>query len=628
VSPFEPSEETPAKAKGVTFDLSEVTPSKAKGVTSGRTGTFFILYLYMHLKGFSKKLIIVLSGLLLLVAAGYIYVRYHFLKVKNFKPDNSKAKNVLDLRPAIIAKLQQVVKDGSNGLYILSVQKLDIDVLTSKLDAVNASITVDTAVMRQLGKLKKLPDDIFKMKFASLHIDGLGIGDLINKKQIAINAIYCKSPVIEVFHKDQPYNAAERKANDSLSLYGRIKGQTKSIKIDTINIGKGSFIDHNMDKKNKLTRFNVVSIIMKDLLIDSVTQYDNKRFLFTKYTAIECNNYFFRTPDSLYFFKAGSLHVSGEQHQIIATNVELKPRGDKRQFESKLKARQIMYHLTFPEVTLRNINWWDMINHERFVAKDAEINHGTFYTYMDETLPPAPFNKNNFPEQILMQLSVPISVKKLTLHHYNVAFEELNPGSKKSATLYFDDVNGTANNISNVPSDIKKDRYFTISTKSLFMHKVPLTTTFRFDMAKAHSGAFTADVLMDTLRNNIVNPVAKPLGLFYVKKGEMQKGSAHLEGNDFTIKGTIALNYTDLHIEGLKKNNGDDSSKLKKKTFTSLFANTFLIKNSNPGKGDDFRKPAFSVDRGDNTNLFSFVWASILTGILKTIGIPVKAVLK
>jgi hypothetical protein len=236
----------------------------------------------MNSKGFSKKIIIIISILLVLIIGGYLFIRYHFLKVKNFKPDNSKAKNLLDLRPAIIAKLQQVVKDGSNGLYILSIQKLDIDVVTSEIDAINASITVDTAAMKRLDSLKKLPDDIFKIKFASLHVDGLGIQDLINKKQIAIDALYCNRPVIEVFHKNRPYNEAQRKANDTLSLYGRIKGKTKSIHIGKIDIGKGSFIDHDMSKKRKITRFNVVSIIMKDLLIDSATQYDNKRFLFTK----------------------------------------------------------------------------------------------------------------------------------------------------------------------------------------------------------------------------------------------------------------------------------------------------------------------------------------------------------
>jgi len=575
---------------------------------------------------FSKKLILILSVLLLVLVSGYVYIRYNFLKAKNFKPDNSRAKNILDLRPAIIAKLQQVVKDGSDGLYVLSIQKLDIDVVASKLEAVNASITVDTAAMLQLDKLKKLPDDIFKIKFASLHVDGIGVEDLINKKHIDIDAIYCNSPLIEVYHKSQPYNEAIRKASDTLSLYHRIRGQTKSIVIGKISIGQGTFINHNVGKKPHVTPFNVVSIIMKDLLIDSTTEYDNNRFLFTKYTAIECNDYFFRTPDSLYFFKAGSIHVSGEQHKIIATNVELTPRGDKQQFESKLSLRRIMVHLSFPEITLNNINWWAMINHEKFIAKEAEITKGNFSVYLDRSLPAAPFKLNNFPQQVLMNLPVPVSVSKLTLHHFNVSFEEFNPDSKESGTAFFDDISGTANNISNVPAEIKKARYITLNAKGLFMHKIPMSAKFSLDLSKSGTGDFTADIFMDTLNNTIVNPVAEPLGLFKIRSGQMQKGSAHLEGNDFTIKGTVALNYTNLHIDPLKKNKNDEG-KLKKKTFTSLFANTFLIKNSNSGKGNDLRQPSFSVSRGKHSNFFSFIWFSILTGILKTIGIPVKLVL-
>jgi hypothetical protein len=200
-----------------------------------------------------------------------------------------------------------------------------------------------------------------------------------------------------------------------------------------------------------------------------------------------------------------------------------------------------------------------------------DISNGVFYTYMDETLPPAPFNLDNFPDQLLMKMSVPISVKKLTLHDNKVAFEELNATSKKSATLFFDDLNGTFNNISNVASEIKEAPYLRIKTNCLFMHKVPMTTSFTFDLAKAKSGAFTGDIFMDTLRKEIVNPVAEPLGLFQVKKGEMQSGSAHLEGNDSTIRGTISFKYTDLHIDPLKK--AGEKNKLKKKTFTSLFAN-------------------------------------------------------
>ena len=57
-----------------------------------------------------KKLALIFSILFLVVTSGYLYIRYGLLKTKEFKPDNSKAKNVLDLRPSIIAKLQQLVK--------------------------------------------------------------------------------------------------------------------------------------------------------------------------------------------------------------------------------------------------------------------------------------------------------------------------------------------------------------------------------------------------------------------------------------------------------------------------------------------------------------------------------------
>ncbi|MEO6454103.1 MAG: hypothetical protein ABIN97_08535, partial [Ginsengibacter sp.] len=80
-----------------------------------------------------KKLYLIIIALLILIATAYLYLRYDFLKTKDFKPDNSKSATAVDLRPAIIAKLQQLVKDGSNGLYKLSIDELNPDVISSTL---------------------------------------------------------------------------------------------------------------------------------------------------------------------------------------------------------------------------------------------------------------------------------------------------------------------------------------------------------------------------------------------------------------------------------------------------------------------------------------------------------------
>lgn len=575
-----------------------------------------------------KKLALIFSILFLVVTSGYLYIRYSLLKTKEFRPDNFKAKNVLDLRPSIIAKLQQLVKEGSDGLYLLSIEKLDVDVLDSKLNFNNASITIDTAAMEQLEKLKKLPDDIFKIKFTSLHIEGIGIQDLLNKGKIDISGILLNDPVIEVFHKSRPYNKTKRKTNETLSLYKKLKGQAQSIKIGRINIVRGTFINDNVAKKNCITRFNDISITIQDLLIDSTTQYDNNRFLFAKHTVIECKKYLYSTRDSLYFFKVGSITIAGEQRKIVASDVEFKPRLSKQQFESKLSTRKNMYHLTFPRVVLSNVNWWEMMNHEKFIAKEVEITNGIFYDYLDKSLPPKPYIKiDNFPQQMLMKIPVPLSLSKLTLRHLDVAYEELNPAIKKSAIISFNNINGILTHISNIPAEIKQSNHINFSGKGLFMHKVAMTAKLTLDLSKYRTGEFIADVHMDTLNKTIVNTIAEPLELFSIRKGEMQQATAHVEGNNFTTKGTIAFYYTNLNVTLLKKDSGEDG-KLKKKKVTSFLANTFLIKDSNPLTGEDPRKPEFSVDRAKYGTFFKFVLVSVLTGILKTIGIPVKLVLK
>jgi hypothetical protein len=109
-----------------------------------------------------------------------------------------------------------------------------------------------------------------------------------------------------------------------------------------------------------------------------------------------------------------------------------------------------------------------------------------------------------------------------------------------------------------------------------------------------------------------------------IKRGEMQQGDVHVEGNNSKIDGKILFYYKDLHIIPLKEDSSD--SGLKRKHLKSFFANSFVIKNANPE--GTLRSPSFEVARDHHENFISFIWTSIMTGLLKTIGIPVKLVMK
>lgn len=574
----------------------------------------------------SKRILVISAVLILIVTGGYLYIRFHYLKAKDFKPDSSKEKNVLDLRPSIIAKLQQLVKDGSNGLYILSIEKLEPDILASKVDLTNSSIRVDTAAMNHLDSLHQLPDDIFTFHFKSAHIDGMGVSDLLHKDRIDIKGIYISEPVINIYHKKRPYNEAERESKSRLTLYERVKGEMKKISIGKIDFTNATVTNHDL-AKNKISKFTMVSVLVNDLLVDSSTQHDKSRFLFAKHTLIRTRKYSTPTADSLYYFKIGDITIAGERHSVTLGDVELVPRYTREQFERRLKYRGDMYQFRFQKVIINDIDWLAIMNNEKFSSSNIEINGGMFSDFLDRSVPQNPsVEMHNFPHQLLMRLPFKVSVTKVDINHVNFSYEEFNPVSGKSGTAWFDNINASMQHISNVPAEIKAHPVAVFTSRALFMHHVPMTVKFNFDLLKYKTGEFSVHVTMDTLDNATVNNITEPLGPFNVKTGQMQRAEVDIDGNNYRASGNISLKYNDLHITPLKKDKKENGG-MKSKNVTALFANILFIKNDNP-KGGELRQPEFSVDRDPQSNFFHLIWISTLTGILKTIGIPVKLVIK
>jgi hypothetical protein len=574
----------------------------------------------------NKKFTLVISFILLIFTAGYFYLRFGVLKAKDFKPDNSKQKNKIDLRPSIISKLQQLVKDGSNGLYILSINDIEPDVLAATVNIKNASIKIDTAAMRRLDSLQLLPDDIFTFSFNALFIDGIGVNDLLNRGRIDVRTINILKPIIHVYHKKRSYNEAERIRKNQMSLYERLKGQMKKIAVGNISITEGTFINHDLSR-NKTSKFNDVSVLINDLLIDSTTQSDSKRFLFAKTVTFNTKNYSIRTADSLYFFKAGDVSISGNQNKIILKNIELKPRLSKQQFESRLKFRKEMYSMSINKIILNDVDWQAMVTNEKFISKQAEISGGKIDIFLNRSKPAPPVIKNNFPHQLLMRLSLPISISKIDIKNLNLIYGEYNPASAQNGTLFFDNVNGELSFVSNISSEVEKHPVAIFTGSAMFMHIAPMTAKFTFDLSRHRTGDYTVDLHTSLIDNATTNLISEPLGLFNIKKGELQQVDAHVKGNNSFSNGTLAMKYSNLHITPLKKDN-DQKGNFKNKSLTSFFANKFLIKDNNNGVGKDFRKPDFYVKRVNHPNFFNLTWKSILTGILKTIGIPVKLVIK
>lgn len=569
-----------------------------------------------------KKIYFVLIAVAVLVISAYLYLRYSVLKTKDFKPDTSKSVSPLDLRPAIIAKLQQIVKDGSHGLYNLSIGELEPGIVASTVKVLNAVLTPDSAVLSELDKARRAPDDVFKISFSSLRIRGIGIHDLLHRDEINMDSIYFSRPVIEIYHTSRAYNRPGKQNNDSLTIYRQLMKNMKRIFIGNILIEHGTVINHNISGNNRTSRFNDVMIKFSNVLIDSTTQYVRDRFLFAEGADISFKDYSFPTADSLYYFKAASVSISVSQHKTTILNLSLTPRGSREQFEKKLPGRQDMYTLRVPKITLDDIDWYSILNEDKILIREGTVWNCNFSDYFNRSLPEGPSSgNNNFPHQLLMRMALPVYIQKINLKNCAVRYEEFNPASGASGTIYFDDVNGQLSNITNMREYIRRNSKMKLSATALFLRTSRLSTVFNLDLKNYKKGNFAVDVSLGKIDSTAINPAAGPLGLVSVKRGHIKKVDVHISGTNAGATGRLLLLYDDLHLVPLKK---DKEGQIKKRSFTDFLANLILIRNANPANGKQERFGKCDFKRSPNSSFFNLIWKTVLTGVLNTIGLPVK----
>lgn len=570
-----------------------------------------------------KWLVLSIIIFLVLVISAFVVIHYSSLHSTKNKTALSKNTSPIDLRPAIIAKLQSLVKTGSDGLYDLSIQKIEPDILSSTVSVFDAKLIPNAQALKLLDSLKKAPDDIFTISLDSLHITGINVDDLLHTSDIQLDSIVISKPVIVCDHQPKEYNRLQREREERKTLYQKLIGQLKSVNIQSILIQKCTYTSKQKNKRQKI--FNEVTMQFKNFRIDSSTQFDKQRVFFSKQVNISCNNFLSRTTDSLYIFKMDSIQINATDHSLIANNVALIPRGSKTQFEKKLKYRDNRFTLLFPKVIAKNIDWWALTNNESFTSDEIELYNPAIKDYVDRSLPTSDKNNNikDFPHQLLMKVPLKINVKKLQLRKFNLSYEEFNPQSNKTGTITFNNINGTITNISNIPAVMKTYQHTTAKLNGFFMNAIPLTTNFSFDLKKYKTGNFSMQMNIGSIDKSILNPIAESLGLFTVKTGTVTKANTKIKGDNFTSNVDLLMLYNDLHLTPLKKDSGENTT-MHKKTITSFFANVFLIKNANPTHGSNLRTAQVNAQRNIQESFFGFVWKSILTAILKTIGIPEK----
>jgi hypothetical protein len=575
----------------------------------------------------NKRIFYSLLILSLIIIGTYLFIRIGLSSGKKEEQEKGSsgkelpsvsAESDLDLRPLLVAKLQELIKMGSNGLYSFTLDSLVIDVTQSRVTLFNAALNYDSKALRLLETMGEAPPDVFRIKLNNLHIEGINVDEVLNQKRVDLQLVRINNPYIQLFHKQPTRNPKHKR-----TLYQQLMKDKNHISVKRILVKGGTLMSYDLSKKNAVTKLNEVHLSLSNILIDSSTQYKKKRFLFSEKAELITKNFVQETKDKLYFFKIGTVSVTTPNNILTATNVSLDPKYDKKTFQNRIPSMKEHYQLKIARLRGKGIEWGNLLNQQKLMGENIVLEDGQLDVYLDRSLPPPSSKLGSFPHQLMMKIPIPVYFPDMTVKNLSLSYEEMNPKSGKSGKVMMDKINMTVSNITNLPDRIKTNPYTEVKASGLFMQQVPLNTVFRFDLSRYKEGSFSSEVKIDTVEGSRLNSMAEPLGLFKIDKGKINGLKATVAGDEQKARGDVQLLYDGLNISLLKKNE-NKSGALKEKEILGFVANRLMIKNENPDKGKSTRTAEAFFERDPKAGFFNLIWKTILVGMLKTIGAPSK----
>lgn len=524
-------------------------------------------------------------------------------------------------KPILTEKIKAGVYNGSHHLYRIDFKSINLNVITGSLALRDVTLTPDTSVFDSLKKLQLAPAHTFELKLKKLQITRVGILTAYFKKRIDVNEILLQQPSINMI-----FNKVTKKRDtlkDEKSLYEQISKTFKSVHVKSIKIVDADFdyINKTAAKKTK-NSIKHLDITVNDFLLDSLSGTDTSRFYYTKEVSFQLAGYKSVTKDKMYSMKIDTIKGSTASKKITVKGFKLTPLYDELTFARKYKIQKDRYNLAFEKIEFNGVDFIGLNTDQQLHAKSLRVGPANVEVFMSRESPPPPgLDKGrNYPHMALKRLNIPTLIDTVKLRNVNVKYSEFNPASKKTGSVDFKALTGNILNVTNDSLQLTKKNHAVADLNTLLMGVGKLNVKIDFNLTD-NNGAFTYSGNMGKFDLKNLNPLSKSLGLIEIESGDIQYIDFKANGNLRSATGSMNMLYSNLKVKLLSDN--IDGEGTKKKGFLSFLANTILVKDENPQKGEAPRTANMTNDRINSASFFNLMWKTVFVGIKDIVGVGI-----
>ncbi|WP_256002096.1 hypothetical protein [Pedobacter deserti] len=525
-------------------------------------------------------------------------------------------------KPILTEKIKAGVYDGSDGLYRISFEDIHLNLLTGTAVLDSVKLTADTAVFERLKKTGRAPGHLFDVGLKNLKLSRTAILTAYFKKRIEMNAIVLNQPSVRVTR----YKVVKRPdtSGDDRSLYQRISTVLKSVHVKAVQIIDADVDYINGDRAKKMNSIKHLNVTVRDLLIDSLSQFDTTRFYYTRDISFKLAGY--ASSSTMYTMKVDTIRGSAANQSIVVKGFRMIPKYPDLAFTRKYRYGRDRYDLSFDAITLSGVDFGLLNSSGKLHVRKLKLGPARPKIFVNRELPPPPgLDKGrNFPHVAVRRIPIPTKIDSVVLNNINLSYTEYNPVSQKRGTIYFWDLKGDILNVTNDSIALVQNNHAVARLSAMVMKASKIDVRINFNL-NDKDAAFSYSGKIGPMDMKILNPMAKNMGLVEIERGKMQGADFNINANLSGSSGRVNFYYTDLKVKLLKESENGEPEK--KKGLLSFLANTLLIKNQNPDKGEAPRTAQVAFTRTPAASFFNMMWKSVFIGIRETVGlgvVPVK----
>ncbi|RYY52597.1 MAG: hypothetical protein EOO09_20925 [Chitinophagaceae bacterium] len=514
-------------------------------------------------------------------------------------------------------QLESAIRNKSKGLYIITYDSLKLDEVAGNLSVSNFSMVFDSVRFQTLDKSNDAPPTLLRIKIPEIRVTGVKTPRALIENEIVGSTLLLRDPEIEIIYTNAGKDSL--RSTPTREVYDQILGNLDLIRVDSVMITGAKISTRNFRSGKKGIELAGTDIRLFDVAIDSVSNLDSNRILFSKKIELAVASVRWASANKLYKYGADSIRLLSDSKTVSVGKFFIEPQLNEDAFVHSLPVQDDRFDFDVNGIRISGINFLELFN-EHVIADSVIVRNGNFRIYRDLNIKRDKKNRvGTYPHQAIAKLKLPVQVSRLIVQNAYVEYKERGMVSKQSGRVKFFNARAVISNITNDKAVIAKNGIMTLDFHASLLNKAPLTTNWKFYL-NSNRGKFTVSGHLGRVANaEDLSVLSEPMGPARIEDGDVKSLDFSFTADDYNANGQVKMIYDDLKVAILDRD--EDTKKLEKKKLISFVAN-IIVKKSNPsGRKDEPRVIQVTNQRDPNRSMFHFAWKTLFKGIKESAGI-------